>query len=173
MNFYDEPWTNERQSYRYRSPRKLLSVRRRVGITIPRIRRKKNRKDSRGRRSGRRKIAARLFILCLGVFTAEVTRERPANPLERLIRGETTVRFSTVSWRVGCFRIDCTDDSWGSLHRWPPPQYSKPTRPTPWLEAYPYAEKRRDTARRNSIFRGDTDRQDEGHWVGFGSLQFR
>lgn len=27
-----------------------------------------------------------------------------------------------------CFRIDCTsDDSWGSLHRWPPPQYSKPT----------------------------------------------
>ncbi|KAK1126320.1 hypothetical protein K0M31_004947, partial [Melipona bicolor] len=31
---------------------------------------------------------------------------------------------------------------------WPPPQYSKPTRPTPWLEAYPYAEKRRDTARR-------------------------
>ena len=85
-------------------------------------------------------------------FMAEVTRERPANPLERLIRGELRVStYGSRRWAggsVGCFRIDCTDDSWGSLHRWPPPQYSKPTRPTPWLEAYPYAEKRRDTARR-------------------------
>lgn len=39
----------------------------------------------------------------------------------------------------GCrFRIDCTsDDSWGTLVRWPPPQYSKQSLPTPSFRAYP------------------------------------